>query len=263
MGIYTDIWSETICLMKNIRAIIIDDELSCRDSLEILINEFISGVEVIAKCENITAGFEAINEDQPDIVFLDIEMPNGTGFDLLEKFDQIDFDVVFTTAYNQYAIQAIKANALDYLLKPVQINELQECINKKKETLGESSEGSQIEQLLASLSKPQKSRLMVSSIEGFDIVEMDEIIHIKGDLQYSIIHVENGKNLTVSKNLNQMAKELNDSFCRVHKSHIINLNKVKNYIKGSGGQVLMDNGDVIDIARRRKEEFLEQLKNTL
>jgi two-component system LytT family response regulator len=242
-----------------IKAIIVEDEKKGREILQILINKYCKNVEVVAIAENADEGYLLIKKHNPDLVFLDIEMPNGNGFYLLEKFDEIKFQVVFTTAYDNYAIKAIKYHALDYLLKPIDIDELQLAVESVEKAI-EKPEVNRYAEFIGARKLEMESKLGLPIKEGILYVLISDIIRVESDGSYSVIHMSDEKKHMVSKNLKEYEDILPQKFFfRVHKSHLINIKKVKKYIRTDGYFAEMEGGSVIEIARRKKDEFLKAM----
>jgi two-component system LytT family response regulator len=239
------------------KAIIIDDEKKGRDTLNLLIEKYCQDVKVVALAQSADEGYSLVKQHQPDVVFLDIEMPNGNGFSFLEKFDTINFKVIFTTAYDNYAIKAIKYHALDYILKPIDIDELKNAVESAKKFIDKPAEG-QIREFLVSRKLESDNKLGLPVKDGIAYVNVADIIRIESDGSYSTIYLTAAQKYVVSKNLKEYEDILPVSlFFRVHKSHIINIKRVKKYIRTDGAYVEMDDGSVVEISRRKKDDFLE------
>jgi len=237
-----------------IRTILIDDEKMAIESLEILLTEFCENIEIIGTANSIEDGISEIKSKNPDLVFLDIEMPYGTGFDLLSHFKKINFQLIFVTAYNQYAIQAIKCNALDYILKPVDIDELKKAV-KKVDLSTRNNE--RIEELIENVknSKPL-TKIALADDGGYTLVDIASIIRCEASVNYTIFHIENSKTLTISKTLKDFEELLpRDKFVRVHQSHLVNLEKVHKYYKTDGGYLLMNDNSTVSISRRKRVDL--------
>jgi two-component system, LytTR family, response regulator len=243
-----------------ITAIIVDDEDKSRATLKTLVERYCPNVQVVDLCDSVNSALRSIEKNNPNLVFLDIEMPHLSGFDLLETAKNPEFDVVFTTAYGHYAIQAIKANAIDYLLKPVDIDELKTAIAKveqKQKSTGDKMRN--FESLLSSV-KSKSAKIAVPTFEGLQMVRAEEIIKCTADECYTHITLVNGKKLTVSKLLKEYEELLSDlNFLRIHNSCVINLAHVTKYVKGDGGYVLMSDGETCEVSRRKKNELLSRL----
>lgn len=244
-----------------LKTIIVDDELPSLQNLEQKIREFCPDLEIIATIQKPELAAQIINSQKFDLLFLDIEMPRINGFKLLELITDRQFDIVFTTAYNHYAIDAIRISAFDYLLKPIGVSELQATINRLIENKSGSTQ-QRLDVLNKSLSGnlSQEDRISINTTEGIEFYQIKEIVYIESSSNYSKLHLENGKVLLVTRLLKEFDELLTPySFFRVHHSYLINLNHLKKYIKGDGGQVVLSNGDTLDVSRRRKDEFIKAL----
>lgn len=241
------------------KAIIIDDEQKGRESLQKLINEYCKYIDVIALASDVEEGYALITIHKPHIVFLDIEMPGGSGFSLLDKFNIIDFKVIITTAFDDYAIKAIKHHAFDYLLKPIDVDELQRSVDPIRRTI-ESSVLNDSPNASGHQKLSLTSRLALPIKEGIFYMTVSEIVRIESDGGYSTFYATDGKKYVVSKNLKEYEDILPEKeFFRIHRSHLINIKKVKKYIKTDGNFIEMEDGSVVEISRRKKEEFLEMM----
>ncbi|MCB9360691.1 MAG: response regulator transcription factor [Flavobacteriales bacterium] len=244
-----------------INAVIIDDEEKGRKLLEILVSNYCSGVNIVGKANSVATGIPLIEETNPDLVFLDVEMTGGNGFDLLEKMAPINFSVIFTTAYDQYAIKAFKYSALDYLLKPIDEEELMAAVKKVKPNDGENH-NKKINHLLEHFQKPKSinNRLALSTLNGLEFVEIDKIIRCEADSKYTFVYIKDGKRLHITKNLKEFEDMLTEhNFFRIHHSHLVNLSYVTKYHKGRGGYVELEDGTSIGVSQRKKEDFLSHL----
>ncbi len=244
------------------RIIIIDDEKHSREGLAILLDKYCEGIELIASCADGKEGIRAIEDLKPDLIFLDIEMPGMNGFDMLENCEHLDFDVIFTTAYNEYAIQAIRHSALDYLLKPVNKNEMMQAVSKAKKNR-KNNASSRISSLLHSVqSRKVTGRIAISTLEGLVMVDTGEIIYCESENNYSRIHLSSGKKIMVSKTLKKVEELLSGQpkFFRIHNSYLINLDYMQQYIKGDGGDVILTNGRQLPVSRLKRVELLNMLE---
>ncbi|MFO8086619.1 MAG: LytTR family DNA-binding domain-containing protein [Bacteroidales bacterium] len=247
-----------------IRAVIIDDERHSRATLKNLLNEFCQNIEVVAQADGFKSGVKAIKEQQPDLVFLDIQMPDGNGFRVLEETQQSDFDVIFTTAYDNFAIKAFKYSALDYLLKPIDAVELQNSVDKvktNKQRNAASNPG--IDLLLKSIREQEKpEKLVLSTFEGMHVVEIQDIIRCQSDDYYTRFFFKNGHKILVSKTLKEYEQILSEhQFIRPHKSHLVNIKYIKSYIKADGGHLLLTDDTQVPVSRRKKEMVLHVLNS--
>jgi two-component system LytT family response regulator len=244
-----------------IRAIIIDDEQNSLKLLSNLLREFCPEVEIIGKAATVDDAYKLIQKNTPDVIFLDIEMQRESGFNLLTKLKEIPFEIIFTTAFEHYALKAIKFSALDYLLKPIDIEELKQAVAKVETHERQEKLNRRFESFIHNMnnSKPEYFQIALPSSDGLNIIQIQDIIYLKSDRQYTIFQSKSGEKFVTSKNLGEYEDLLLEhNFFRVHNSAIINLNEVKKYIRGDGGAVLMSNGAQIDVAKRKKEQFLKQ-----
>ncbi len=244
--------------MTQLKAILIDDELPSLQNLEQKIIEFCPDIKIIATEQKPESAITLIEQSRPDVIFLDIEMPRMNGFKMLEHISLASFDVVFTTAYNHYAIDALRISAFDYLVKPVGVQDLQITVDRlMKSQIKQTPEKLDILRHNLSDSRTQNDKITISTNEGVEFFEISQIIHIESSSNYSKIYFKEGKTLLVTKLLKDFEEMLVPyRFYRIHNSHLINLIHIKKYIRGDGGQVVMQNNEVIDVARRKKEEFL-------
>ncbi len=245
-----------------LRAIIVDDELNSRETLKLMLERYCPNVNVISMSDGYDAALESIKIFKPDIVFLDIQMPDGNGFKLLDQFEDIDFFVIFTTAYEEYALKAFKYNAIDYLLKPIIAKDLIDAIEKVSKNLNSNEVNFQnIKSILNELKQQKKSKkIVLSTAEGMHIVDTENIMRCESDDYYTKFFFVDGSTMLISKTLKEHEELLSDSdFFRPHKSHLINLNYVKSYIKSDGGSLIMNDGKEIPVSRRKREKILEIL----
>lgn len=240
-----------------IKTIIVDDENMAIQSLELIMRDYCPDVEVISTAKSPLEAVKKINQLQPDLVFLDIEMPNGTGFDVLDAIPERKFDVVFVTAYNHYALKAIKFSAADYILKPVDIEEIIITIEKiKKRRIKDDYSPIDIGTLLMNLKQSSPRKIAVPTTNGTEFISIEEILYITADRSYCQIFLGEKRNLIVSKSLSELEMLLpSDSFFRIHKSHTVNLNFVKKHLKTDGGVVELTDGTKLYIAKVKKDEF--------
>ena len=247
-----------------LRAIIVDDEENGRETLLYSLKEVCPDVEVISMADSVETGLQAIKDHGPELLFLDIEMPSGSGFDLLQQIPNIDFDIIFTTAYDQYAIKAFKFSATDYLLKPVNMDELKSAVDMVKNNKVTKETFKQYEILKENLEEKDNSfhRLALPTSDGLDFIELKNIIRCAADGNYTLFYLTNGKKIIVGKTLKEYDELLSDhNFFRTHKSHLINLEFMTKYVKGIGGYVIMSDGSEVEVAKRRKESFMERLSH--
>lgn len=245
-----------------IKAIIVDDELGARESLSKMVEKNCKNIEIVAKADSMITAYEMITKHQPDLVFMDIEMPNGNAFDLLEKFDKIDFEIIFTTAYDHYAIKGIKYSAIDYLLKPIDPEELVQAVHRFQEKAGQKNFLDQKIKMLLTNIKPENKikKVGLPDGDGLVFINLSDIIRCDSDSNYTFFILTNGKKIIASRTLGEYEQMFaDDNFFRVHRSHLINLQHVKKYIKGEGGYVVMSDNSQVEVSRRNKLEFLERL----
>jgi len=243
-------------------AIIIDDETNSRNALRQKLTNHCTGVSIIAECENGEEGIQSIEEKKPDIVFLDVEMPRMNGFTMLQQLKNKNFEVIFITAYDHYAIKAIKFSALDYLVKPVEVEDLKIAVEKVTQKRSQPVGNNRVELLLQNLLDEKKAhqRIAISSMEGLQFLATDEIIYLEANSNYTSFFLTGNRKITATKTLKDFEDLLPASlFIRIHHSYLINKNGVEKYIKGEGGQVVMKNGVTLDVARRKKEEFMKAI----
>jgi two-component system LytT family response regulator len=246
-------------MIRKLKTVIIDDEQDAVDFINSIIGEYCSSLEVVGKANNVVQGIAVVNEKKPDLVFLDVEMPNGTGFDLLAQFPEKDFEVIFITAFNHYAIKAIKFSAVDYILKPININEFIEAVNRviKKRSERSSPGNENLRILMENLRSSFPSRLAIPTSDGMEYLNPKDIIRIEADRSYSWFFLSSNRKILVSKHLKEFQELLNDRyFFRPHNSHLINLKFVKKYIRKEGGYIEMTDSSIIPVSRNRKDMFL-------
>lgn len=244
-----------------LKAIIIDDELKSRESLRILIEDFCDNVTVAASCQNVSEGLAAIEKFKPDVIFLDIQMQRETGFDLLNKVKEISFEVIFTTAYSEYAIKAFKFSAIDYLLKPIDIEELKAALVKVEKKVSGNIAG-RLKQMMDNLKtgNSENFKLALPTNEGLLFIKVNEIVYCEASSNYTEIHMLDGKKHLVSRTLKEYEDMLaENNFFRIHHSYLINLNLLKKYVRGDGGYVVMNTDTSLDVSKRKKEAFLERI----
>lgn len=245
--------------MEQLKAILVDDELSSLQNLQQKLTEFCPDVVILATAQKPEEAIVLIAQHKPDVVFLDIEMPRMNGFRMLDEIENINFDIIFTTAYNHYAVDAIRISAFDYLTKPIAISDLQKAVERlaKHRQLQTKDKLGVLKNALGS-TRSQDEKIAIPSGEGLEFIVISNILHIESSSNYSKIYLQNGKSVVVTK----LLKDFEDMllpyrFYRIHNSHLINLRYIEKYIKGDGGQVRLINGTLLDVARRKKDEFLK------
>lgn len=244
-----------------IKSIIIDDEVHNLENLKRLLEKNCPNVEVIAVASSAEEGIELIISLVPDLVFLDIEMPNKNGFEMLESIGNVNFEIIFVTAYNQYVLQAIKSCALDYLMKPVAISELKEAVLRVSELVTHKRENQKLKVLVENLkSINQPKKIALPTAEELHFVSIDEIVRCKGENNYTMFFLTNGKSILVSRTLKEWDDLLSShQFIRTHQSHLINTIHVKSYVKKDGGYILMNDGSMVSVSKHKKEQTLNKL----
>jgi len=243
-----------------VKTIIIDDEKHCCDNLQWQLRQYCPEIEVIAVCDNAESGLYEIRFHQPQLVFLDVEMPAMTGFEMLEELSEINFDIIFTTAFDQYAIRAIKFGALDYLVKPIDKDELRLAVDKfLKRTQRDS-----IKQLTALLTHIKKGhdlsfqKIALPTLHSYELVPLNNIMFCESSSNYTSIHLNNGQSILISRTLKEIEELLDMSpFFRIHNSYLVNLQYAIRYIKGEGGMLVLNNDVSIPVSRNKKEELLK------
>jgi len=246
------------------RAILVDDEPDGIRTLKKLLELNCPEVEVVATCSSAADAISKLEEVKPELVFLDVRMPGGSGIDMLAELSEIDFEVIFVTAHDEYMLQALQFSAVDYLMKPVDEDRLKEAVQRVEERLKGKKNSRQGEILLHNINKvgyPLEMRLCLPTQKGFTIVKLEEIIYCEAQRSYTIFRLVNNKSIIISKPLFDYDKLLADTiFLRVHKSFLINLMHIKEYMRGEGGTVVMSDGMEVEISRRKKEQFLVKVK---
>ena len=247
--------------MEKIKAILIDDELNSLQNLQQKLAEFCPNILVVANAQKPEDAILLINHHKPDVIFLDIEMPKMNGFRMLEELKELDFEIIFTTAYNHYAVEAIRVAAFDYLLKPIAIKDLQQAVQRLNKVFNPQTR-ERLVVLKSSIGdkKSQEDKIAISTTEGLEFIPIKSILHIESNSNYSKIYFRDNRTLTVTK----LLKDFEDMlvpyhFYRVHNSHLINLNYIQKYLRSNGGRVIMQDGTEIEVARRKKEEFLKMI----
>jgi two-component system, LytTR family, response regulator len=247
-------------MSNQITTVIIDDEKGARDSLRAMLQMYCEGVVILGEADTVESGRKLIQQVQPDLIFLDVEMSPGTGFDLIQHFDSLKADIIFTTAHGHYAITAIKLSALDYLLKPVDREELISAVKKHQQKKRQMP--TEVLELLKMHLDPKKEaeRLVISSLQGFEIIKVEDIMYCEGERNYTTFHLHGREPLLASKTLKEYEMLLpTRSFIRVHQKYLVNINFVRKYIKGRGGNLVMINGQTIEVSQNKKQLLLDAL----
>lgn len=250
----------------SLRAVIVEDEKHSRETLKNLLEEFCLNISVAGVAASVNEAVEIIKSLKPDVVFLDIELQTGTGFDVLQQVSHLNFEVIFTTAFEQYAIKAVKFSSLDYLLKPIDLDELQNAVNKAQTIKNKETYKKQLETLMLNLKqqKSQLNKICLATSDGFEFIEVNDILYCKAEGSYTAFFLKNSEKLLVSKHLKEYENLLlEQDFMRVHNSFLINLKEVKKYIKADGGYIIMKNNDTVSISRSRKEDFIKVMSTLM
>ena len=246
---------------SKINAVLIDDEVQSRQTLRIILDDYCKQVCIIGEAESVLSGYTLLRHVQPDVVFLDVHMADGTGFDLLRKFPNPSFQVIFTTAFDDFAIKAFQVNAIDYLLKPIDIDELLRAVGKIKLNPVNTFDNERLGNLLRYSENESFEKIAIPSSEGLHFIELNEIIRLESDANYTTFHLSSGEKITVArtiKNFDLMLPE--NDFFRPHQSHIVNLSYVKKMLREDGGYLLLTDNSRVPVTRNKKEEFMEIVK---
>jgi two-component system, LytTR family, response regulator len=239
-----------------LKSIIVDDEAPSAKSLNLMLSKYCPQIEVVGIASGVEAGEHLIREMQPEVVFMDIQMKDGTGFDLLERLPEINFKLIFTTSYDQYAVKAFRYSALDYLLKPINPEDLISSVARLNEQIRMQDMERQVKMLLKGRDSFEKIALPTS--EGIRFVQVNTIIRCESDGNYTQIYLTSGEKLLVARTLKIYDEILpSDMFFRVHKSHLVNMDQVKQFVFSNGGYIVMFDNTRVEIAQRKKEEFLK------
>lgn len=247
-----------------LKALLVDDEELSRNTLRLMLANNCPDVEIIGECKNAFEATEKINLLHPDLCFLDISMPEKSGIDLLTELKEINFEIIFVTAHEKYALQALQMAAVDYLLKPVSETQLELAVNRAHKRIQSANENLGVKTFLQNIRKnlqQDELQLCIPTVKGFQVVYIHDIVYCEADNTYTHLHLKNDKKILSSKHLSEYDKLLEDAhFARIHKSYLINMKHIREYQKGEGGAVTMINGSTLDVSRRKKEEFMTKVK---
>ncbi len=244
----------------SLRLAIIDDEPQSRQTLRILLNDYCPQVEIVGEADGVLTGFKLLQPIAVDAIFLDIQLGDGTGFDLLNKFPNPSFQVIFITAFDDFAIKAFRYNAIDYLLKPIDIDEFLRAVNKITPAR-QPDHNEQLTNLLETNMTGKFEKIALSSSEGLHFLELKDIVRLESDTNYTTFYMVSGEKVTVAKTLKTFEELLpNDDFFRPHQSHIVNLTYIKKILREDGGYLLMNGNSKIPVSRSKKEHFLSMMK---
>lgn len=242
-----------------LNSIIVEDEETSREILKNYLSKYCPNVKVVGEAANVDEALVLIRNNNLDLVFLDVEMPYGNAFDLLDKVGDIDFETVFVTAYNHYAIEALNAHASYYLMKPISIDELIKAVDYVVEI--KTKEEALQDQVLVPKTNTVNGKITIPQQDGFEVINTSDILYCKADDNYTEIYLNTNKKKLVSKTLKYFEDALNDtSFVRVHKSYLVNVNEIVKYVKGKGGSVVLSNGKQIMVSASKKSELLSYFK---
>ncbi len=245
--------------MNALTALLVDDELHCLETLRWQLTRYCPNVQVLGSCLSAGEALTALRQHTPQVVFLDIEMPRMNAFDLLDALDPVPFHVIFTTAYDEYAVKAFKVNAIDYLLKPIDKDELLAAVQKANASLGKPVDYRMLTNWLSSRDS-LGGKVPFSTAEGLEMVDASTIIRCQSDSNYCDIIRQKAPCLTVSRTLKEVEDTLRPyTFFRIHHSHLVNLKHVQKYLRGDGGQLVMSDGSRVPVARSRKDQLLRVL----
>ena len=244
-----------------IRTIIIDDEQHCIDSLAFDLQRHCKEIEIQETCTNAKEGLLAIKKQKPDLVFLDVQMPWMNGFEMLELFDEISFAIIFTTAFDQFAAKAFRISAIDYLLKPVDVNDLKEAVKKAAEKIHHKSGIDNIANLLQNIKQPEvNQRIAFPGRDGFEFVEVDKIIYAQAEGSYTHVFLNDKRKLVISKTLSDIEELMPpDLFHRIHHSTLVNISHVTHLFKSDGGYIVLNSGEKLAVSKSKKDSLLERL----
>lgn len=245
-----------------INCLIIDDEIHGRNNLKKLIETNCPNVNISGCAENISEGIKLINEQEPQLLFLDIEMPDGKGFDLLQKCENLSFEVIFVTAYDHYAINAIKFSAIDYILKPIDELQLIKAVNKALHQIELKAENKRLRNLVANQSlQQQNQRIALPFVDAIEFIEVKHIIHLEAEGSYTKFHLSDGIQHLVSGSLKEFEEMLRSHlFIRTHQAHLVNSDYIKSFVKTDGGYLKLNTGEMVPVSRLRKNDVLSKLK---
>jgi two-component system LytT family response regulator len=245
-----------------ISALLVDDEPKNSETLIAILGQYCPAIFVSGSCTGIAQAEQLIEQEEVQLLFLDVQMPNGTGFDLLDRVKNKHLEVIFVTAYDNFLLKAIRYSALDYILKPVSIPDLIDAVKRAEERIAQRLVNHQLELLLSNIRKPaQTQRIAIPSKKGYDFIPIADILRLEAQGSYTEVHLSDGKNYLTSKNIKEYEDMLPaDTFCRVHHAHLVNLNFIRTYHRGRGGYLEMNNGVCIQVSVRKKDELLSRFR---
>lgn len=242
-----------------LKILIVDNETHCRNQLKLQLAKYSEGF-FIKEADSLTTGIKEVKTTKPDLVFLDIDLADGTGFDLLQEFPNPTFQVIFATAFNEFAIKAFKHSALDYLLKPIEQEDLAKALDKVMAIEGMKNQNEQMSLLLSTLKSSSFSKIAIPQMDSISFIEKDKIVCCESDVNYTLIYTSDNQKVMSTNTLKRMDELLQEHyFFRVHKSFIVNVNFIEEISKSEGGIIKMTNGTTVPIARRRRDLFFEKI----
>lgn len=246
---------------ENITALIVEDEAKSRDNIRAILSEYCPHVSICAESSNVKEAIRDTNQYKPQLIFLDIELPDGTGFDVLETINANNLEVIFVTAYGHYAIKAIRFCALDYILKPINISDLIKAVKRCQNSIVERTENQRLKQLVKNISSRNELKQLVLPVGNkLEFIQHNDIVYLKSDNNYTTFYIAGSKEILVSKPIKEYRSILNDQFIQTHQSYMANINKIKALVKSDGAYLVMTDGSNIPISRNRKEEVIKKLK---
>ena len=248
--------------IEKIRSVIVEDETAARAALRNYLQKYCPQVEVIGEAQNIKEAVPLLHQTKPQLVFLDVEMPFGNAFDVLEACQDIHFETIFVTAFSEYSLKALNTSAAYYLLKPIGIEELVAAVNKVHQQILKNELFNRNKIILENFKekKPEKQQVILPTLEGFEVIKAEEIVRLQGNGNFTDVYLENGQKKMICRFLKHFSEILSHPFLRIHKSHIVNINFIRSYQKGNGGCVTLMDGSEIDVSPSYKEEFLKVFK---
>ena len=247
-----------------INAILVDDELRSLNTLRKLLLQDCPHVNIVAECQDAFSAKDKVKSLQPQLLFLDISMPGKNGFDLLNELEGISFEIIFTTAHNEYSLEAFKYSAVDYLMKPIDEDLLTEAVNRAIKRIQAKENSQHIKTLLYNLRKiqvPQEMKMCIPTLKGFQVINLADVIYCEAESSYTNFYLTDGRHIVASKSIIEYELLLEDTaFCRIHKSFLVNLIHIKEYIRGEGGNIVLTNNKAIEVSRRKKDLFMGRMK---
>lgn len=247
-----------------VRTILVDDEPRGLNTLKKLLQEYCPEVRVVAECLDAESARDKIELLEPQLAFLDISLPGKTSFDLLGEMDKVNFEIIFVTAHNEYTLQAFHYSAVDYLMKPIDEDLLLDAVRRAEKRIAISSINNNVSALLHNLQKiqaPQEMKLCIPSLKGFQVVDLKDILYCEASSSYTNFYFADKHSICTAKTIHEYEELLEDAgFVRIHKSYLVNLLHVKEYLRGEGGSLILSNGKEVEVARRKKDIFLSRMK---